>query len=250
MTPSVAAVIIADDEALSREKLRRMLGRIPEYRLVGEARTGPQAVALISALRPAIALLDVRLPGLNGFEVLAQLRQAAPRSVIFVTASGDHAVEAFRAGAVDYLLKPFDQARLVTALSRAQPRPTDHWTGLLSRLAPTSQPPPPSRIALRLAGRTVLVPLDEIEYAVAQNTDSDVWTARQTWRVRESLGSLANRLPAPQFVRISRSALVNVAQVRTLRTKSHGDQIIELCRGVELTVARTRRSEVLQRLTR
>lgn len=250
MSPPIAEVIIADDEALAREKLRRMLARTPEYRLVGEARTGPQAVALISALRPTIALLDIHLPGLNGFEVLTHLGPGVPRSIIFVTASEHHAVSAFQVGAVDYLLKPFDQARLITALSRAQQRPPLNWATQLSRLVPESKPLFPSKIALRLAGRTVFVSLEEIEYAVARNTDCEVWTARQTWRVTESLGSLASRLPLHQFVRISRFALVNVAHVRTLRTKSHGDQIIELRRGIELTVARTRRREVVERLQR
>lgn len=248
MTLPPAEVIIADDEALAREKLRRMLACLPGYRLIGEARTGPQAVALISALRPAVILLDIRLPGLNGFEVLARLGQVTPQKVIFVTASGDHAVEAFRAGAVDYLLKPFDQARLTMALSRAKPHASHHWTSLLSPPTPRPNPHSLSKVVLRLGGRTVLVPLEDIEYAVARNTECEVWSGRQTWRVHESLGSLGTRLPPQQFVRISRFALVNVAHVRAMRTKSHGDQIIELRRGIELTVARTRRREVLERL--
>ncbi len=248
--PSVR-VVVADDESLGRARLRHLLRLERDFQLVGEARTGPEAVALMRARRPDIALLDIRMPGLNGFEVLFTLKKlASPQfalpAVIFVSAFGEHALEAFQAGAVDYLLKPFEPQRLRTALQRAR----HHASATAITGDRTPRPIVHEKISLPVDGRMVLLVLDEISHALARNARSEVWAGGQSWLVTESLGSLYGRLPADRFVRVSRFAVVNVAHVIAMQTKSHGDQLVELRHGLHLTVARTRRSEVVARLAR
>lgn len=244
MNLPLVRVVIADDEPLARTRLRALLRLEPDCQLVGEARTGLEAVALIRARRPDLALLDIRMPGLNGFEVLSTLKEFVPPTVIFVTAFGEHALEAFQAGAVDYLLKPFEPQRFRRALQRARSRTSTRAI----RREPASFPIIHEKISLRVEGRTVLVALDEISHLLARNSRSEVWMGSQSWLVNEPLGSLQGRLPANRFVRVSRFAIVNLAHVIALRTKSHGDQLLELRHGWQLTVARTRRSEVMTRL--
>ena len=242
-------VILAEDEPLARERVRRLLRTDRQFELVGEAADGLAAVSLIRERRPHIVLLDIRLPGLSGFEVLLELRKQVPPAVIFVTAFREHAVRAFEAHAVDYLLKPFTAERFREALNRAR-----------LRCVAESLAPVPSLTAVRRANsgmsalkcgaRRVLLALDDILYATAANACCAVFTPTEALNVSESLGSLEARLPKDRFVRISRFALINVSQVIQVQPKSHGDQYLLLRNNKRLIVARTCRSRLLACLKR
>jgi len=240
----LVSVLIADDEPLARERLRRLLRAEPEFHLVGEAGDGPEAVRLLRKHHPEIAILDIRLPGLDAFGILHELGDGVRPAVIFVTAHTDRAADAFQAGAVDYLLKPFDPKRLRTALQRATCR----------RLRPRHIPsepavPPNERIALRSAGRWILLDAEDIEVVLSANIQCEVITRDgASFHISESLGNLAARLPSDRFLRVSRFTIVNLGAIRSIEPRSHGDQILELQSRRAVTVSRTHREEVLRRL--
>jgi two-component system LytT family response regulator len=247
MTAPLFRVLVADAEQASRERLRQLLAPEREFLLVGEAADGPGAVTLTRAHRPHVLLLDVGLPGLSGFEVLEQLRGELAPAVIFVTAMAEHAARAFEAKAVDYLLKPFSADRFRLALGRAR----DLFTKTLPPGAePRARSPLPDLIALRTGRGRMVMAVAEIQYATADNTCCNVFTAQGKVAANESLGALEERLPPERFVRISRSALVNITHVLSLGPKSHGDQHLILRSGAQLTVSRLRRQELLKRLGR
>ncbi|HRI16228.1 MAG TPA: LytTR family DNA-binding domain-containing protein, partial [Verrucomicrobiota bacterium] len=224
----------------------RLLRSETAVELVGEATNGPEALTLIRRQKPHIAVLDIRLPGMDAFGVLRSLNGDYQPVVIFVTAFGEHAVDAFQAGAADYLLKPFEPQRLKEALRRARHQCASRLWSLPSSLAAESVVS--TRISLRSRGKIVLVELDEIEHIVAANSRCRVVTTGGSLLAGESLGTVAGRLPAGRFVRVSRFAVVNLAAVTSVKTKSHGDQVLELRSGTKLTVARTCRAEVMARL--
>lgn len=242
-----ASVIIADDEPLARERLRRLLRVETDYQLVGEATDGPGAVRLLREQRPQIAILDIRLPGLDAFDVLKSISGEPPPAVIFVTGFSDRALDAFHAGAVDYLLKPFDSVRLRSALDRArQRRPGAVQTAEL-------EPPAPSvsagRIALRSGGRWIILDYDDLEFITAANTRCDATLRNGSQlKIQESLGELMERLPPDRFVRVSRFTAVHLDAVRSVSPKSHGDQSLQLRSGFRITLSRTHRVAVLERL--
>ncbi|MBN8248147.1 MAG: response regulator transcription factor [Verrucomicrobia bacterium] len=238
------SVLIADDEPLARERLRRLIGSAPGFRLVAEAVDGPDAVRKLGEHHPEVAVLDIRLPGLDAFAILNELGDGPRPAVIFVTAHTDRAADAFQAGAVDYVLKPFDAKRLQTALHRAT-------SGRNRTQIPRAALPPASdeRVALRSGGRWILMDASAIELAHSANLHCEVVSREgATIRVNESLGSLESRLPADRFLRVSRFAIVNLGAIRTITPKSHGDQTLELASGRTVLASRSRRAEVLNRL--
>lgn len=243
-------IVIADDEPLARERLRRLLQNHPSWEVVGEATTGPEAIDLVQRLRPDVLLLDIRLPGLGGFEVLESLKGPTRPAVIFVTACDDRAVEAFGTGAIDYLVKPFEAGRLAEALQRARRRGGAPLGQLLRQAWNAAVSEPARPLSLRSGGRHILVSPDRVEYVLADRSGCRVFADGQSWRVNESLSSLASRLPGRQFVRTSRFAVINLDHLVSIRTKSHGDHVVELRHGVEVSLSRTHRAELYSRLGR
>ena len=246
-SPATATVFIADDEPLARERLRRVIRSNPDFHLVGEAANGPETVRLIRDRQPQIVILDIRLPGLDGFEILRTLAGSAEPAVIFVTAFAEHALDAFQAGAIDYLLKPFEPRRLIEALQRARnlhpfpPDPVLDFTAINTT--------PTDRLAFRVSGRLMVVDLEDVECLQAANNQSEVILRNgSSFTTSESLGNLTTRLPAGQFVRVSRFAVVQISAVLSVTSKSHGDQLLQMRSGRMVTVARTCRAEVLMRL--
>lgn len=247
ISPATVTVIIADDEPLARERLRRIIRSNPDFHLVGEAANGPDAVRLIRDRQPRIAILDIRLPGLDAFGILRELEESANPAVIFVTAFAEHALDAFQAGAVDYLLKPFEPRRLNEALNRARNLRPIHPVPVLE--IPVTDGAPSDRLALRVSGRLVVVTLEDVECLLAANNQCEVITlGGSSFMTSESLGNLTTRLPAGQFVRVSRFAVVQISAVLSVSSKSHGDQLLQMISGRVITVARTCRAEVLMRL--
>jgi DNA-binding LytR/AlgR family response regulator len=211
--------LVAEDEAALRGELIEHIGRLwPELTIVGEASDGIQALRLLDELRPDVLFLDIQMPGATGLEVA---RQASGRSrVVFVTAYDEHAVAAFDHGAVDYLLKPLQPARLFTAIGRLKERlgetPSDIGA-VLDRLAalPAGAPSrPPLRWINASVGQTLkLITVDEVVYFAADNKYTRVATREGEALIRKPLKELVEELDPQQFWQIHRSTLVNATAI-------------------------------------
>ncbi len=233
----IRAVII-DDEPLARSSLAVLLGRDPSVEVAGEFGSGADAVAGIRALAPDLAFLDVAMPEIDGFDVLEQLGGDVPSAVVFVTAHDAHAVRAFETGAVDYLVKPFDDRRFALTLERAKQRIDAH------RRAPAC---PPSLI-VRHAGSVAILALDEIDWIEAAGYTVRVHAGSAEHVVRRSLADLERELDATAFCRIHRSVIVRVARIRRLELNPSGEYDVVLADGARLPLSRRYRRQVQTRL--
>jgi two-component system LytT family response regulator len=244
--------LIVDDEALARSRLRKMLDRESDVSVVGECSNGPEAISAIREQRPEVIFLDVQMPEVNGFDVLRALPGDTQPAVIFVTAHDRHAVEAFEVNALDYLLKPFTQARLHQALQRAHERTRAQSTPSPEQLLALLESVKPSpgyldRVAVKTGTQTLFIKVEEIEF-VESAANYVVLRARGAGHVlRETLSNLETRLPPRMFLRISRSIIVNLDRVRALQLNPQGDSVVVLEDGRQLVVTRTTR-EIQHRL--
>ncbi len=236
--------VIIDDEPLARDKLRAFLPRQPALELVGEASDGLEAVRVIEALRPDLVLLDVQMPELDGFEVLAALDEAVQPDVIFVTAFDHYAVKAFEHGALDYLLKPVAPDRFDLAIERARTRleagPPSELTERLAKALEAVAPerPPLERFLVKEEGRSRFVPVAEIEWIEAAGNYLKLHTRGTVHLVRGTMKQVEDRLAPNRFARIHRTAIVNMERVRYLEPWSHGDQLVVLESGAKVTMSR------------
>lgn len=241
--------IIVDDESLGRERLRHFLQREPGVVLVGEAVDGDDAVAKVRELRPDLVFLDVQMPGKGGFEALAELGEDIPPAVIFVTAYDAFALKAFEVHAVDYLLKPFDRARFQTALQRAAARiaeardlgPSPAVQGVLSQVGAT---PPVDRIPVKTGGKVIFVPLAEIDWIGSADNYVELHAGQHTHLIRGTLNTMETSLPADRFVRVSRTAIVNIQSVKELSPLFHGEYTVVLKNGAKVTLSRSHRDQL------
>ena len=236
-------LLIVDDEPLARERLRALLRNEPDVEIVGECANGAEALAVIRRDLPDAVLLDVHMPGRDGLQVLAELPAGAQPAIIFVTAHERFAVEAFARHAADYLLKPFDQARLRQALQRArafvQSRRTGDLGARLKNLLDRSRAP--ERLVFKAGGRVVFLKPGEIVWIEAANNYSILHLAgAKRLMLRETLSTLARRL-GPDFTRVNRSAMVHVDQVQELQPANYGDYTVVLRDGTRLSLSRNLR---------
>jgi len=240
-------VLLVDDEPPARRKLRRFLEGARDIEVVSEAGDGPAAIAAIRELRPDLVFLDIQMPGADGFEVIEALDDARPQ-IIFVTAYHEHAVRAFEVEALDYLLKPFDEPRFRAALERARTRIGEREPGLpeaaLRRLLEAARGGQSQRILVKKDDHSFFVRQDEIDWIEAAGNYVKLHTARGDHLVRGTLAGLEERLDPSRFVRISRGAIVNLDRVAELRPWSHGDRIVVLKDGSELTLSRRYRKRL------
>jgi two-component system LytT family response regulator len=242
-------VLIVDDEAPARRKLRRMLAEAGGVDVVGEAEDGPSAVQAIRSLRPDLVLLDIRMPGLDGFGVVAEVGPSQMPPVVFVTAYDDFAVKAFEIQALDYLLKPVTPERLRVVLDRARDRlGTEKTQALATRLdALLARLPPPTPFLQRLLvernGRAQLVPVEQIDRIEAARNSVNLYVAGARLPLRQPIGTLAERLDPAQFLRISRSEIVRLDAVKEFQAWFHGDYKVILEDGTELMWSRRYRAK-------
>jgi two-component system LytT family response regulator len=239
-------VVIADDEPLARERVRRMLEAGNAHAIVAEAGDGPATVEAILEHHPDILFLDIKMPGLDGLEVIAALSDATrPPAVVFVTAHDAHAVKAFEVGAVDYLLKPFDAERFAHALGRAEARLTGGGGATLDRevraLLKTlgTRAPYPERFLVRAPKHLYFVKAAEIEWAEGASNYVRLYIDGRAHLVRETLAGLAAKLPPERFVRVHRSVIVNLDRIARLEPAGHGEYEITLKSGKRVTSSRT-----------
>ncbi|WP_428268307.1 LytR/AlgR family response regulator transcription factor [Haliangium sp.] len=244
------SVLIVDDEAPARRKLRRLLEAEPDLVVAGEAADGDEAVAAIRSLAPDIVLLDVQMPKKDGFEVIAAVGVDAVPAVVFVTAYDQHALAAFEVEAVDYLLKPFAGPRLRKALARARTRVTaapariEHeLERLLARVAERESPAYLTRVLVEAGpNREVLLPVAEIDVLRAQGNYVELVTRERSYRCRGPLSRLEERLDPEAFMRINRSELVRLAAVAELQPWFRGDYRVVLRSGEVLSWSRRYRA--------
>lgn len=243
-------VLIVDDERPARAKVRRFVAADPDVGPIFEAPDGVRAVDLIREESPDIAFLDVQMPGLDGFDVVEALAPDALPHVVFVTAFDDYAVRAFDVHAVDYVMKPFDAERLGRALARAKAAIASgrdgggpHVEQLLADLR-RDQPERLERLLVQGAERSVLLPVSRVDRLESARNYVVLHAGRETFRVRSTLDRLELRLDPRRFVRVSRTAIVNVDRVAELKPWSHGDWVVVLTDGAKLRLSRTFRDRL------
>lgn len=227
--------VIVDDEPLARRTVAGLLASHADVTLVGESGSGGEAAAMLRELRPDLVFLDVQMPDGDGFEVLEDLGFEVPAAVVFVTAYGEHALRAFEAGAIDYLLKPFNESRFAKVLERVR-----DWLG---REAGQER-----RLAVKSAGQVVLVKLSEIDWIEAADYYVSLHAQGRTHLLRRTLADLEKELEGQGFCRIHRSTMVNLDRLRGLATDEEGEYQVELTCGTRLRLSRSYRSRVQERL--
>ena len=247
---------IVDDEPLARDALRAALGRHPDFEIVGEFPDGPSAAAAIVEQRPDVVLLDVQMPGLDGFGVLERVGFDAIPAVVFVTAHDEYAVRAFDAYAVDYLLKPFSDERLARALDRVRARRDQaNAASVAQNLAElvrmyrggSAAPATRKRLLAREGERVVFVPVDDIEWFEADGNRVRIHTGEGCFTMRATLSGTLQELDPARFVRAHRSVVVNLDRVRELRAWAGGDAVAVLRSGAQVKVSRHYREQLLRR---
>jgi two-component system LytT family response regulator len=235
-------VLIVDDEPPARERLRRMLTEIEAVEIVGEAENGAQAVTMIEALSPDLVLLDIQMPGLDGFGVLEALEDPPP--VIFVTAYDKYAIQAFEVNALDYLLKPFSQERLERAVRRARDALAEE-RDFAARLGPlleslVAQGRYLTRLAVRDRDHIRVVDVDEVDWMGVEDEQVIVHVGDRAYRIRRTLSELEARLDPTSFFRAHRSAIVNLDRVKEVIPWFKGSHKLRLTTGAEVDLSRAR----------
>lgn len=231
-------VVICEDEPLARETLRDFIAATPELVLVGEAANGREALRLIQALQPELVFMDIQMPELTGLEVVRQLGTVPP--LIFTTAYDQHAVTAFELHALDYLLKPFTQARFQAAVQRALQAPAPAAErGAAAVSALQSQPGEAlARILVRDRGRIFPLALDEIEHLRADLKYTQITARGANFLVRMPLSDLEARLDPTRFLRVHRNAIVNLDFVDSMKADEQSQLQILMRDGTELLANR------------
>lgn len=258
MVKKTIRVMIVDDEPLARDTIRGLLAGDSGVEVVGEARNGVEAATAVAALRPDLLFLDVRMPGLNGFEVLEAAGDAPP-AVVFVTAFDQYAIEAFRAEALDYLLKPFDDSRFYQVLARAKEHlEVLEWSAVGRKFGPvlgqasdgSEAGRPLERIVIRSGSRIAIVRTSEVDWIESADNYVVLHTGGKTHLIRQTMQELIGSLDPTTFLRVHRSAAVNLDRVRELRIESHGEAVAVLATGAQVKVSRYRRQTLEEALTR
>jgi two-component system, LytTR family, response regulator len=239
-------VLIADDEPLARHALRLLLADDGEVAVVGEC-SGADGAATVERTRPEILFLDIRMPEVDGFDLLEQIGIERAPVVVFVTAHADHALRAFDVHAIDYVLKPVGDARFAAALARAKTlarmrRAGDRADPRLGALL-REHSRATRRILVRDRDRTRVIDAATIDWIEAADYYAEIHVGSETHLLRETLTELEQRLDPARFFRVHRSAIVNLERVREIRPLLHGDRELLLAGGARVRLSRTRREE-------
>jgi DNA-binding LytR/AlgR family response regulator len=229
-------VLIVDDEPLACRLMRELLREHDDVAVVGEARSAAEAAAMCASTPPDVLLLDIDMPGASGFDLLPSLEPVP--AIIFTTAHAEFALDAFEVNAVDYLLKPVTEARLGRALNRLR----------RTVARPDLRIPPPvpqsSRLVFRLPSQIVFVAADEIEWIGAEGNYCRIHTGNRTILIRELMVEIERRLDPSRFVRVHRSAIVNVDSIQKIAVDEHGRYALVLRTGEEVRVGAKYRAEL------
>jgi two-component system LytT family response regulator len=241
---SAIRAVIADDERLARQKLRLLLAQSPDIEVAADCSDGAQTLTAVHSHRPDLLFLDVRMPGLDGFQVLERIAPAEMPVVVFTTAYDQYAIKAFEASALDYLLKPFDQKRLHRTLERVREHvrqshdPAAAGQILLDLLGRSRPSDTDGRLLIKSAGRLVFVDPEDIDWVEAAANYVKLYVGPVSYLLRESIGRLAERLQPDRFVRIHRSTIINIGKLRELQPCDGGEYIAILKSGKALSCSR------------
>lgn len=247
--------IIVDDVELARERTKILLNDA-EIEIVAECENGCEAIDTIRDLKPDLVFLDVQMPKIGGFEVIETVGVNKMPTVIFVTAYDEFALRAFEVNAIDYLLKPFDEGRLVKAIERAKreikkQEPSNGIEEKLRNLLKEVKTEPQylRRIPVKTSRGTTLVLIEEIDWIASSGHYLELHAGRETHLIREKLSYLETRLDPKDFMRIHRSTIVNLDRIKSFHPLFNGDQIIILKDGRELNLSRTYYDKLMMRIT-
>lgn len=238
IAPQRIRAIVVDDEPLARANVTVLLRRDPAIEIVSECGAGEEALKEIRDRKPDLVFLDVQMPECDGFDVLELLGGDLPPAIIFVTAYDQYALRAFEAGALDYLLKPFDNGRFERALDRAKQK----IAGIQGR------PRKIERLAIHSAGEVVFVEVAHIDWIEAADYYAALHVGPKTHLLRRTLSELEQDLDPAMFCRIHRSTIVNLQRVHALKLGEDGEYTLQLESGVGLRLSRRYRKEARNRL--
>ena len=230
--------LIVDDEPLARSNLSVLLRRDPQIEIIGECGSGAEALTEIRKAKPDLLFLDVQMPEYDGFDVIELLGRELPPAVIFVTAYDQYALRAFEAGALDYLLKPFDNARFERALDRAKQ--------IIARTK--NAPRTLERLAIKSLGQVLFVNVADIDWIEASDYYVSIHVGPKTHLLRRSLTELEQELDPVIFCRIHRSTIVKLDRVRSLKLSEDGEYDVQMESGARLRLSRRYRKELQSRL--
>jgi two-component system, LytTR family, response regulator len=242
--------LIVDDEPLAREKIIDLLAADVGIEIIGECADGLSAVAAIEAQAPDLLFLDVQMPELDGFGVVELIEAERMPVVIFVTAYDQYALRAFEVHALDYLLKPFDRDRFGKALQRARRQIEHARAGTMSeQLAALltdlkAKPKRLERLVIKAGGRVFFLRADEIDWIGAAANYVRLHIGKENHLLRETINALAEKLDPEKFLRIHRSTIVNLERIKELQPWFHGDYVVILHDGTQLTSSRSYREEL------
>jgi two-component system, LytTR family, response regulator len=256
--------LIVDDERLARRNLRIRLSQVPDFEVIGECATGGEAVAAIRAGKPDLLFLDIQMPDLDGFAVLERIDPEILPVVVFVTAYDRFALEAFRAHALDYLLKPFEEDRFAETLQAcrqrvAEARSLDRGAGApaqplepagahLPRPGDAGDNPYLNRLVIKSAGRVFFMKITSLDWVEAYGNYVSLHAGGRTWLLRRTMHEMEAGLDPRIFGRLSRSAIVNLDSIRELVPVARGEYLVRLTDGSELKLTRGYREKLEARL--
>lgn len=245
-------VVIADDEVLARQKLRQLLRDEQDVEIVGECATANETISLVRAANPDLLFLDIRMPDMDGFDVLGALSSEPPASlpqIVFTTAYDQYAVRAFEFNAVDYLLKPFTQDRLSDSVERVRARLADVAQGGGARDAEAAGAYK-TRIVFKSRGRILFLPVEDIRWIGAEENYVRISTANESHLLRETMARLESTLDPELFLRVHRSAIVNLRYVKEVKNENEGESIVVLTSGEKIAMSRGYRTRIQKLLHR
>jgi two-component system LytT family response regulator len=248
--PNRIRTLIVDDEPPAQELIARLLAAEPDVEVLARCGSGREAVAAIERLGPDLVFLDVQMPELDGFGVLANARPAVAPIIVFVTAFDRHAVRAFEVSAFDYILKPFEFDRVRQALERVRERLRERASAdMPTRIAALLESAPAraggwDRIAVYDQKRTVFVKPAEIDWVASEGNYVRLHCGKASHLHRETLAAMEERLAAQGFVRVSRSAIVRLERICERRPLFHGDSLLILEGGMEIAASRNYREQL------
>ena len=235
--------LVVDDEPLTRERVRTLVEQSEDLELIGEARNGLEALDLITTLQPDLVLIDVEMPELDGFGVVAELDVARKPAVIFVTAYEHYAVQAFEVGAIDYLHKPVTRARFSAAIARAKDRlerpSAADWKSLVSAAAHAERVRGArTRFVVKRGNAHYFVPANEVDWIDVADNYLRLHAGTKVHFYRGTMSQVEGELDPARFVRVHRSTLVAIDRIRAIRAIESGGHLVELTGGVEIRSSR------------
>lgn len=244
--------LIVDDEMLARDRLRALLETETDIEIIDECADGVTAATTINEKSPDLVFLDVQMPELDGFGVLETVKLDRLPVIVFVTAHDKFALKAFEVHAVDYLMKPFDRDRFKKALQRAREQVLGRQSGAIDERLTTlmndlkPEPKHKDRIAVKSSGRVVFVKTTDIDWIEAADNYVELHVGKESHLHRDKISNMETQLASDKFIRISRSAIVNIERIKELQPAFHGDCTVILHDGTKLTLSRTNRDKLRQ----